>query len=295
VVRARAVCVTSVDTVVEDVHFRLDDPSLTLADVGWRALAAALSDIAAMGALPGEAYVALGVPSHVGETGALALMGGAEELARRLEVTIAGGDVVAAPVLFASVTAVGWADSPAELVGRDGARPGDLLGVTGRLGGRPTRPLPRLAEGRALAQAGVRAMIDLSDGLAGDALQLGRASGVCLHIELPTLPVADRLLAGGGPRAETGGSGEGGSRAEPWRAAAQNGEDYELCFCAPPARRAAVEAALAAAGDTPLSWIGSVEACGAGASAEDAPREAGALFSDERGQHVGLQGYEHRW
>ncbi len=102
---------------------------------------------------------------------------------------IAGGDVVAAGELIVSVTAVGWAQEPDQLVGRDGARPGDLVGVTGRLGAagaalavmqgrapaspdadpvlqRARRPVPRLAEGRALAQAGVHAMIDLSDGLA---------------------------------------------------------------------------------------------------------------------------------
>jgi thiamine-monophosphate kinase len=284
------VCVTSVDAVVENVHFRLDDPSLALADLGWRALAAAFSDIAAMAARPGEAYVALGVPSRVGEAGALELMGGAEELAREIDVTIAGGDVVAAEVLFACVTAVGWADSPDELVTRAGALPGDLVGVTGRLGGRPVRPLPRLPEGRALARAGVHAMIDLSDGLASDAVQLGQASGVCLHVELPALPVAAQLVADDGPPAETEGSG-----GEPWRAAAQEGEDYELCFCAPAERRAVVEAALAGAGATPLSWIGRVEACADAVTAEGTPRKAGALFSDERGQHVRLHGYEHRW
>jgi thiamine-monophosphate kinase len=292
VVHGLPVCVTSVDAVVENVHFRLDDPSLTLADVGWRALAAAFSDIAAMAARAGEAYVALGLPDRVGEAGALELMGGAEELAREIGVTIAGGDVVAADILFACVTAVGWAESPDELVARAGAQPGDLVGVTGRLGGRPARPVPRLAEGRALAGAGAHAMIDLSDGLATDAAHLGRASDVCLHIELPSLPLAE-VLADGGAQADTG------PRAgEPWRIAAEAGEDYELCFCVSPGARIAVEAALAEVGNTRVSWVGRVEACespGPQAGEDRGPREPGARFSGERGQHLRLQGYEHRW
>ena len=271
VVRSLPVCVTSVDAVVENVHFRLEDPGSSLADIGWRALAAALSDLAAMGAEAGEAYIALGVPGHVGEAGALELMSGAEQLADATSTTIAGGDVVAAPALFASVTVVGWAESPGELVGRDGARSGDVVGVTGRLGGRPRRPLPRLREGRALARAGARAMIDLSDGLATDAQRLANASAVSLQIELAALPAA----AGGGTRGAPG-----------WRAAAQAGEDYELCFCVPPEARTAAEAAIGEISDAGISWIGNVLA---------SEGEQGACFVDERGERVRLRGFEHRW
>ena len=104
-------------------------------------------------------------------------MHGALEVAAQTGTVIAGGDVVAAPVLTVCVTVVGWADDEAELVGRDGARAGDLVGVTGQLGGRPPRPVPRLREGRALARAGARAMIDISDGLAVDARHIGGPAG----------------------------------------------------------------------------------------------------------------------
>src|SRR4029450_13799939 len=100
VVRARPLAVTSIDTVVDGVHFRLATHSP--ADVGWKALATALSDIAAMGAAAGEGYGALGLAARF--EGALELVGAMEELASACGVTIAGGDVVSGPVLTVTVT-----------------------------------------------------------------------------------------------------------------------------------------------------------------------------------------------
>jgi thiamine-monophosphate kinase len=271
VVKALKLCVTSVDTIVEGVHFRLDDPHTSFGDVGWKALAGALSDIAAMGAQTGEAYIALGIPPHVSEPQALELMLGAEELAELTATTIAGGDVVSAPSLFASVTIVGWAERDQKLIGRDGARPGDLVGVTGTLGGRPRRPMPRLREGRAIAPAGTHAMIDLSDGLATDARHIAQSSGVVLKIDLDKLPIDERTQS----TAE-----ELGIPA--WQAAATAGEDYELCVCVPRKRADRASAAAERAG-TKITWVGHVS--------EGWP---GVVLRHE-GIKQTLTGFEHTW
>jgi thiamine-monophosphate kinase len=277
---------TSVDALVDGVHFRREWS--TPAQIGHKALAAALSDLAAMGAEPGEAYAVLGIPGDFGEDECLALLDGMAALAERTGTTLAGGDVSRAPALILAMTVVGHAPSPDSLLTRSGAGPGDALLVTGSLGGaaaglellkrpgegdvpglngpygclspgtsgealvgRQLEPEPRLAAGRALADAGATAAIDLSDGLGGDARHVAAASGVGLRIEAGALPIAAGVE---GVAAAAG--------RDPLELAVSGGEDYELLATVPPQRLDEADAAVAATG-TSLTRVGEVVA-GAG-------------------------------
>jgi thiamine-monophosphate kinase len=239
---------TSVDAMVEGVHFRRQTSSL--ASVGRKAIAVALSDLAAMGAAPGEAYVQLGVPDDLDSAGCAELAGGLAASAAEHSVAVLGGDVTRAPSLTLAITVVGHADRPEQLVLRSGARPGDLLVVTGELGGgaagllllerpeladgladdvverlrgRQLEPKPRLEAGQALAASGATAMIDISDGLGGDALHLSEASGVRLVVELERLPLQEGVEAIAAAAAQ-----------DVYDLAAGRGEDYELLAACPP-------------------------------------------------------------
>ena len=292
VIRARGYAVTSIDTMVEDVHFRR--VQLTWCEIGHRAVAGALSDLAAMGAEPGEVLISLGLPTGVDREQALSLLQGAQALCSRVGASVAGGDLTRAPALFMSVSVIGWTDDPGLLVHRGGASAGDLVGVTGALGGagaglalldgdvrldKPTAalvraryalPEPRIELGRALALAGASAMIDLSDGLATDAGHLARASGVRLELSLDALPL-ERGVASAA--AQLG--------ASPAAFAATAGEDYELCICAPPAARSTIEASASGRRDAGVTWVGrAVDGSGVSFSGADSDGEP-------------LVGYEH--
>jgi thiamine-monophosphate kinase len=198
--------VVSTDMLVAGVDFDLDRQPP--AAVGHRAAGASLSDMAAMGAEPLCLLAAIGLPD--GFTDAPGLVAGMAEHG----VPVVGGDLSRAPALVLAVTALGRAQRP---VLRSGGRPGDLLVVTGTLGGQAAsgytaRVAPRLAEGRALA-AVATAMIDVSDGVATDARRLAAASGTGAVVELARLPRA-----------------EGASIEQ----AAAGGEDFELLAAVPP-------------------------------------------------------------
>jgi thiamine-monophosphate kinase len=237
---------TSVDVVVDGIHFRRKRASL--AQIGHKALATALSDLAAMGAEPGEAYITLGVPADLDEDGCIALLDGMIGLAESTDTTLAGGDVTRASELFVAIAVVGHGETPDSFVTRAGARPGDALVLTGEVGGaraglalledaaleraaganarrlreRQLEPSPRLAAGHALARGGATAMIDISDGLGGDALHLAEQSGVGLRIDgsaVPLAPSAEGVLAA---------AGDDGAQE-----ALEGGEDYELLATVP--------------------------------------------------------------
>jgi thiamine-monophosphate kinase len=204
-----AALAVSIDLSLEGVHFRTD--WLSFAEIGWRATAAALSDLAAEGAKPIGILVSLGLPGGRGkrEEGTVdpgvEIMAGVAAAAKHVGAKVLGGDLVRSERYIVDVCVLGTAVRP---VRRNGARPGDGVWVTGALGGaalaleglragaqpdgalrqRFARPEPRIAAGRWLARHGARAMIDISDGLAADAGHLAAASGLAIKIDLEQVP-----------------------------------------------------------------------------------------------------------
>lgn len=230
----------SADLSIEGVHFRRDwiDPE----EIGYRAAAAALSDLAAMAAAPIGILTSLGIPESDVPDVAVRVMDGVREAADLMDAALLGGDVARSPgPLLIDVVVLGNTEHP---VLRSGARPGDELWVTGVLGGAAAavaswtagetpepsaraafvRPKPRTREARWLAERGaMHALLDISDGLAGDAGHLATASGVKVVLDaesIPVHPAARRMDERDDP-----GSG--------LHLALTGGEDYELCFAAP--------------------------------------------------------------
>lgn len=221
----RGPIVMTVDMLVEGRDFRRDWSSA--ADVGAKAMAASLADIAAMGAAPWVAVVAMGAPGDLPEGWAVGLAAGLAAQARSAGAVVVGGDMSSADSVIVSVTALGDLEGRAAVL-RSGARPGDWVAVAGPLGwsaaglallqaGAPDdgaepsagviaahrRPNPAYALGPIAAQAGASAMIDVSDGLIADARHIAQASGVRIRLESqrlqpdPELVQAARVLTGG--------------------------------------------------------------------------------------------------
>jgi thiamine-monophosphate kinase len=237
VVRGAGIALSS-DMSVEGVHFRRD--WLTFHEIGFRAAAGALSDLAAVAARPIGVLVSLAVPEADAGDPAAEVMEGVREVVESVGGSVLGGDVTRSPSgLVVDVTVVGESPRP---VLRSGAERGDEVWVTGELGAPATairrlleggepdpaarerfaRPAPRVHEALWLAARGLpRAMVDLSDGLAGDAAHLSAASGVAvLLVEelIPVHPAAHAVAA---------------DAEDALRLALGGGEDYELCFTAP--------------------------------------------------------------
>jgi thiamine-monophosphate kinase len=204
--------VVTTDVLVEGRHFTaaLSQP----ADWGWKAVAVNCSDVAAMGGLPRWLVLALTVPEGTPVSRLDAVYAGIREACRAFAVDLVGGDTSRGPALSLAVTAIGEAE---QVVTRSGARPGDRLAVSGPLGAAAAglallrrddpaaaellaafpalaaahrRPCPELAAGPRLARAGATAMLDVSDGLAGDALHLAEASGTGLEVDEARVPLA---------------------------------------------------------------------------------------------------------
>lgn len=208
------------DAIVEDVHFTAETPP---EKIGRKALARNLSDIAAMAGTPTAALVTIGLPKNFDAARIEAIYSGINALARQHNVAIAGGETTSAPKMFISVALLG---TTTKAIRRNGAKVGDAIFVTGTLGGSllgwHLDFEPRLAEARWLAEKfSIHAMIDLSDGLAGDLRHILTASGVGAELLGSAIPIS--RIAKALAREES-------SAKPPLLAALTDGEDFELLF-----------------------------------------------------------------
>lgn len=260
------------DLLVENVDFDLELSSG--ADIGYKAVAVNVSDVAAMGGTPEYGLATLSLRSDVTEDLVRDILDGLEEAARRWGLRLVGGDISSGRDIAVSVSLIGR--SPEHPVVRSGAREGELIFVTGTLGAsagglealraglqgrdsgvdgmirRHLRPEPRVEEGRKLAEAGVSAMIDVSDGLGLDLSRVMEASGTGCRIQPEAVP-ADPALETLGAMIEEG-------RA-PFDLAFSGGEDFELLFTCSADVVKSVEASLAELG-TEYNEIGRVTGSG---------------------------------
>lgn len=257
--------VLSTDLNIEGIHFRREwIPSF---NIGWRAAAAALSDLAAMAARPVGVLASLAIADEDAEEMAVEVMEGIEAAAARVGGIVLGGDLSRSPgPLILDITVVGATIDP---VLRSDARAGEEVWVTGELGcsaacvamllrgeappagamERFARPLPRTREALWLRERRVpRAMLDISDGLAGDAGHIAAASGISLVLDRSGVPIHPAAAA------------TTATPDEAFGLAVSGGEDYELCFTAEPAAAAGVVQAFETEFGIPLTRVGVVEA-----------------------------------
>lgn len=287
VISAPSVAV-SCDISIEDVHFRRD--WLRPEEIGYRAAAAALSDMAAMAARPIGILVALAVPTSDKQSTAERVIDGVHEALALTGGTLLGGDLTESPgPLIIDVTTLGSVD---DILLRSAAEPGDEVWVTGTLGGAAAavaawrageeppatvraafaRPVPRVREARWLAEhTTLHALIDLSDGLAGDLAHLAAASGVAIVMRANDVPVH--------PAVSHDAADESGAL----HYAIGGGEDYELCFTAPAGAVGEIAERFEEIFDVELNRVGTVQE-GEGVR---------ILRADGRESELDLTGFQH--
>ena len=228
----------TVDSLIQDVHFSL---SITpWHELGWKALVANLSDIAAMGGMPRHALVSLALPDYTEIDDITALYQGMIELARQFNVSIVGGDTSSAPLVLITITVLGSISQDNPVLIRSGAKPGEKVAVTGYLGTAAAgwemltkqlrfnseataclkeaflHPYPRITEGQLLVEQGVKTAIDISDGLISDMNHICKASQVSARIDVECMPILPTVKAHFEDKAH--------------ELALSGGEDYELLF-----------------------------------------------------------------
>ena len=280
----------TVDSFIEGVHFT--PQTHPWPDVGAKALAVNISDIAAMGGIPRYALVSLALPDATEVEDATALYRGMQELARRFDVSIVGGDTCSAPVVIINITVLGSAVSEDKhVLTRSSATPGDKVAVTGYPGTAAAgmemltehlqfdtettaslkeaflHPQPRIAEGQMLLEQGVKTAIDISDGLVADLKQICKASRVGARVETDRVPVLPTVRSHFGDRA--------------LELALSGGEDYELLFTG----SAGVIDGIKAPDSCPITVIGEITAGTAG--------EVTLVDSDGNPLNLPRGGWEH--
>lgn len=231
--------IVTTDMLVEDVHFRLKTASPF--QIGWKSMAANISDIAAMGGEPTYAFVSIGFTRQTRVEFADELYAGMKKIADVYSVDIVGGDTVSAPQIVINIALLGEVE-PENLVRRSGAKVGDTLLVTGDLGGadaglailenglklndtkKHLMPTPRVNEGRLLAKSGyVTSMIDISDGLASEVNHICEMSNTGALVYMKGIPLSDNIRQVAGY-----------TNRNPYDFALYGGEDYELLFTSQP-------------------------------------------------------------
>lgn len=280
------------DALVEGVHFQAGSPWWEL---GWKAVAVNLSDIAAMGGIPSYGLVALALPGGSEVDDIIQLYRGLAEVASRFDVAVVGGNVTSAPAITITVTLIGRGRDEGILT-RSGAVPGDLVAVTGCLGSAAAglrmlsrglslapetanvlrkaylQPQPRVAQGQLLVEGGVRAAIDISDGLLADVGHLCEASNVGAMITVDCVPIHPLMQAAFAEDA--------------LELSLTGGEDYELLFTTDKENMNHVKAALEAspAGtECPVTVVGEITA----------GQAISLVTKDGRPFHVNGRGWDH--